>query len=260
MLMTIQANQLLGLNYDRNGYLLFIFFSTLASYNLHWYYTTHIVTEKQRTLWSLRNKNLHVFIFFIGLAGAIYWGIGFIGYWWQMGIAVLLTFLYSAPKLPIPIFTRLKKIAIGKTLFLAFVWTYATTILPLLLDAGRWNSLDIFFCLGRFFFIYAVCIIFDYRDRETDRIEGIRSMITYFNEKGVLKLFYISLILSTIFYFLCYTNELELHLLIILIIPSIILPFLFLKARHDFSDYLYDFTIDGMMALSSLITALMGFF
>jgi 4-hydroxybenzoate polyprenyltransferase len=51
------------------------------------------------------------------------------------------------------------------------------------------------FTASRFFFVYACCLIFDYRDREDDRAAGIVSMITLLNEKGIDRLFYGSMIL-----------------------------------------------------------------
>ena len=88
---------------------------------------------------------------------------------------ILLTFLYSAPKLPQKIFRGLRRIAIGKTLYLAFVWVYVTTVLPIIVAGARWHPSFIFFTASRFFFVYACCLIFDYRDREDDRTAGIVS-------------------------------------------------------------------------------------
>ena len=90
-------------------------------------------------------------------------------------------------------FHLLRKVAIGKTIYLSFVWMYVTSLLPILLD-GRITVAGILFCCSRFFLIYAICILFDYRDRENDKREGIRSMITYFGEQGVDRLFHGSLI------------------------------------------------------------------
>jgi hypothetical protein len=33
---------------------------------------------------------------------------------------------------------------------------------------------ELLFCCSRFFLIYAICILFDYRDRDQDKQEGIR--------------------------------------------------------------------------------------
>ena len=110
-----------------------------------------------------------------------------------LAFGAFVTFLYSAPKLPQPIFRSLKTIAIGKTLFLSLVWTYVTAILPVFIDNKSLKGESLFFSISRFGLIYAICIIFDYRDREDDKRDGIRSMITYFGEKGIDFIFAISL-------------------------------------------------------------------
>ena len=187
--MAYQTLQLLGLdiNYD---YLAFVFFASLCSYSFHWWLTPYSISEKIRMQWMRRNKYIHEIFFFIGLTGSaiLYFRLKEHAIW--IIIAVVLTFLYSAPKIPFPAFRILKRIAIGKTIFLAFVWMYVTTALPLFISGANWQWREILFCASRFFLIYAICIIFDYRDREYDKKAGIRSMITYFNERGIDLLFY----------------------------------------------------------------------
>lgn len=257
--MAHQANHLLQLEYLRSDYLFFVFFSTLASYNFHWRLSINADSEKERTRWSRQNKSLHDIFFLVGIAGAAWFGFKFISYWWQLGIAVMLTFLYSAPKLSHAPFTWLRRIAIGKTIFLSFVWTYVTAILPVLLAERPLTPLILFFCLGRYFLVYAVCIVFDYRDREQDRREGIRSLITYLNENGINVLFYASLILSFGLMMAAWYHGLPAIIVAMLVIPHFILPFLFLKGKKDFSDYLYDYAIDGMMVFSALFTSFIEF-
>ena len=80
-------------------------------------------------------------------------------------------------------FRVLRKVALGKTIFLAFVWMYVTTILPAIISDSEWNTSYVLFVVSRFFQIYAICILFDWRDREDDKADGIRSLITYLNEK-----------------------------------------------------------------------------
>ena len=56
------------------------------------------------------------------------------------------------------------------------------------------------FAASRFFLIYAICILFDYRDRADDKEDGIRTMVNYFDETGVNRLF-----LFTMFAFIIFT-------------------------------------------------------
>ena len=196
------------------------------------------------------------------ITGAIGAGLFFLQlaeHWFWIGFSVLLTFLYSAPKLPHRFANVLKQIAIGKTIFLALVWTYVTSMLPILLTENAWLNEHVLYCVGRFFFIYAICIIFDFRDREQDRREGIKSMITYFSERGVNILFYSSMLVFI-------TTTIALHFygfsfLICgaLLLPALLVTMLYPYAKKNFSDYLYYFFLDGMMAFSALLTAFLPF-
>jgi len=182
-----------------------------------------------------------------------------IDHWFWLGISVLLTFLYSAPKLPFHFVDFFRKIAVGKTIFLALVWTYVTAILPILLSQEHWNSSHVLFCTGRFFLIYAICIIFDFRDREQDRREGIKSMITYFNEVGINILFYSSIIIFLISEIALYYYDFSIMMIIVLILPGFIVSGLYKYSKKNFSDYLYYFVLDGLMALSALFTSFLSF-
>ncbi|MGN6420570.1 MAG: UbiA family prenyltransferase [Pseudobacter sp.] len=253
LLMVNQTNQLLQLQYDIPDYLLFVFFATLCSYNFHWYLTPGMPSETLRINWTRRNKQLHLALFIVGLTGSAWYFFHFIQHWfWLMG-SVVLTFLYSAPKLNFFPFPYLRKIAVGKTIFLAFVWMYVTTFLPIAIDNNHWELPATLLCIHRFFLIYAICIIFDYRDRQWDREQGIRSMITRFSEKGVNAIFVVSLLLfagSTAWFCSLETGWLSFF---ILLLPGIITALLYPYARKSFSDYLFYFVLDGLMMLSALL-------
>ncbi|OQP63635.1 UbiA family prenyltransferase [Niastella populi] len=254
LLMVLQTDQLLHLQYDSTGYLVFVFFSTLCSYNFHWYLSADATSENARVRWTQHHKILHLLLTAIGAIGSAWYFFHFIHHWFWLGGAVLLTFLYSAPKLHSGPFAWLRKIAVGKTLFLAFVWMYVTTFLPIAIDGRHWNAAAFLFCTSRFLLIYAICIIFDYRDRDYDREAGIRSMITYFNERGINNLFALSMagfVTSTI---LLYFYEFSVMTIILLVVPGIIVAFLYPIAKKNFSDYLYYFVLDGLMMFSSLLT------
>jgi len=252
IVMIYQTRQLLQLRFPADNYYLFVFFSTLCSYNFHWGLTPAGETDLIRLAWTARNKKTHLVFFIIGLIGAAYFSFYFIEHWLWLAIGVVLTFLYSAPK--VPVLRSLRNIAIGKTIFLAMVWMYVTTALPILIAGESWHLREILFCISRFFFIYAICILFDYRDRDYDRKEGIRSIITYLDDKGVHRLFYISLAAfaaSTLF--LAFT-QFSAPAMVLILIPGIMMIPLYNIARKNFSDYLYYILLDGMMMAPALLT------
>ncbi len=238
----------------------FVFFSTVCSYNFHWALTPHLLAPSHRLQWDEKHKSYHLVLSILGFTGAVICFFFLKEHWFYIGIAALFTFLYSAPKISFPPFQWLKNIAIGKTIFLAFAWTYVTAVLPILIEENGITTKDILFCISQFFLIYAICILFDFRDREEDKAEGIRSMITYFNEKGIDILFYVSISVFILLVFLLPTQGIEWVNIIFLLIPAIILVALYKYAKRNFSDYLYYFVLDGLMMLSGLLLWLMNRF
>jgi hypothetical protein len=108
-----------------NRYLaMFVFFSTVCSYNFHWALTPHMLAPSHRLQWGEKHKSYHFLLSVAGLIGAVICFFFIKEHWFYIGIAAVLTFLYSAPKISFPPFQWLKKIAIGKTIFLAMAWTY----------------------------------------------------------------------------------------------------------------------------------------
>jgi len=238
----------------------FVFFSTVCSYNFHWALTPNSLAPSQRLQWDEKHKSYHLLLSIAGLAGAAISFLFLKEHWLYIGVAAILTFLYSAPKISATPFQWLKKIAIGKTIFLAMTWTYVTAALPILIEGNIAPEKAIFFCVGQFFFIYSICILFDFRDRDDDKKEGIRSMITYFNERGIDILFATSIIAFFILSILLKQTDIHWLNIGILLIPALLLITIYKHAKRNFSDYLYYFVLDGLMMFSGLLLWLMNRF
>lgn len=235
----------------------FVFFATICSYSFHWYLTPFDPeTVSSRMEWLNRNRNVHVIFFFIGLAGAVICCLFLLKYWPWLALSAFITFLYSAPKIPHTYFRTLRKVALGKTIFLALVWMHVTTTLPLLITNRPWEPVFTLFAISRFFLIYAICILFDYRDREYDRKVGIRSLITWLSERSITTLFTMSLLVFTVFTIWMLSFGQHFTTILMLFIPGLITAALYLHARKNFSDLLYYFVLDGLMALSSILSLL----
>lgn len=233
--------------------LAFIFFSTLCSYNLHWYLTNHCHYPSQRLQWSEGHRKFHIVVFILASFGSAFWGLFLLDQFFCIGLAGGLTFLYTAPKFSHPIFKILRKIAIGKTIFLSLVWTYVTAALPILVENQEWTTEMTWNGLSRFFFIYAICILFDLRDREADRQDGIRSLITFLDEGGVKMLFLFSLFISMTFSFVHFYYGNSLAATLVEIFPTLGLYLLYPKAVNTTMDYFYYFILDGLMILPAVL-------
>ena len=231
----------------------FVFLGTLCSYNFHWYLTPSDFGSSRKVNWSIRNKTVHLVLFVLSGIGAAYTGFLLIGHWQWLLITAFITFLYSAPKVEHPVFIFLRRIAVGKTIFLAFMWTHITSILPIAITNIHWQTQHYVYVVNRFFFIYPICILFDYRDRHEDKKAGIRSLITFLDERGIDILFWCCLAVSLLT--LIWLWQLSFHIVIFLIflLPLLILAFLHGYSKRNFSDYLYYFILDGLMMFSGLL-------
>jgi 4-hydroxybenzoate polyprenyltransferase len=238
----------------------FVLFSTLCSYSFHWYLTSDTVIPSERVAWLKKYRYIHIVLFFVGLAGAGFFFYQLLPYWYWLLIAVFATFLYSAPKIPHPWFRLLRKVAIGKTIFLAFVWMYVTSVLPVVVTGASWNTAFVLFAISRFFLIYAICILFDYRDRQDDKAAGVKSLITYLGERSITLLFYFSVLVFFITTLLMLNEGFTLWLVLLLLIPGIITACLYNYARRNFGDMFYYLVLDGLMALSALLMLVFNYF
>ncbi len=254
VLMIWQTSHLL-LGIPPSGRLLgFVFFSTICSYNFHWYLTPRSASPSRRVQWTHHHKALHFVLYLTGAVGAAVYFFYLKPFVPALCFAALLTFLYSAPKLPQRAFHELRRIAIGKTFFLAAVWVYVTTVLPVIVAAAPWS--------GSFIPVHGqpvlphLCDLPDLRlsrSQEDDKAQGILSLITLLNEKGIDRLFFSSVILffgSSIA--LSYYHYPAFYILLLLV-PGAILAAIYRKAKHSSSDDLYYIVLDGLMMFSSLL-------
>jgi 4-hydroxybenzoate polyprenyltransferase len=234
----------------------FVFFATICSYNFHWYLTPRSASPSLRVQWTHHHKTGHIALYLIGAIGSIFYFFYLTHFIPALGFAALLTFLYSAPKLPQPVFRWLRHIAIGKTFFLTFVWVYVTAVLPVIVAATShtlWSASFYWYILSRFFLIYACCLIFDYRDREDDRAEGIVSMVTVLSGRNFDRLFIVSMILFAASTIALSGYHYPALYIILLLIPGVILAALYPETKRNYSDYLYYVVLDGIVMLSGLL-------
>jgi 4-hydroxybenzoate polyprenyltransferase len=152
----------------------------------------------------------------------------------------------------------LRKIAIGKTIFLAIVWTYVTAVLPVIISGESWRTDAVLFTVSRFFLVYAICVLFDYRDREDDKVAGIRSMVTWFGDEGINRLFIVSIGVYVIATIWMYYYNYSIKSIILLLVPGFIVTILYNYARKHFDDLFYYFVLDGLMMFSGLLMMLLG--
>ena len=235
------------------NYLLFLFFATMTSYSFHWYLTPDVSGPSPRFDWVDKNKKILLFFFLISFSATLILIYLLKDHFFLITAAAILTFIYSAAKISKAPFIYLRKIIIGKTAYLAGIWTFVTTALPLIISHNEFNNLAMLFILNRFLLIYVICILFDYRDIEEDRKNDVKNLIGKFSEKN-LRIFYFIFLglffITSLFIYIYGFSEID---LIILIIPGILLTFSFGHSINTRSDYWYYFYLDGLMMLSGVL-------
>lgn len=250
MAMVYQTNYLFHLDHLPVFYW-FVFFGTLCSYNFHWYLTPKEIDGpvSLKTGWSQQNRRLHLAIATLSTLAAFVCFILLWRHWVWLMLTGVFTLLYSAPKLPFAFTVKLRKIAYGKTIFLSLAWAHITTMLPLLIADTEWHAEHFLFSINRFFYIYAICILFDLRDRERDKAEGIKSLITYYSRQQIDKLFWgcLAIFFITTFWLYMYFST---GIVLSLLIPGLVLSFFYRWFKTHHSDYVYYFILDGLMVFS----------
>lgn len=257
-MMSFQTYYLFGLRTNLT-FLAFVFCGTLCSYNFHWYLTSPAeggAFLSVKNSWNLNNRRLHAALALAFFLLSLMLFVLLRQHFLWLAVAGTISFLYSAPKIRS---TRwLRHIAYGKTIFLALAWTYITAILPLQISLTYWDQPHILFCINRFFLIYGICILFDLRDREEDRIEGIRSLVTQLPLPAVLFIFR-SVMVVFLASGVLLMPDFSFPVIAALIAPGLIVFVLHRWFQTQRSDLVYYFVLDGLMAFSLPLLLVFGF-
>ena len=178
-----------------------IFGATLTVYNL-----PQLLPRpygQQRTAQPLRP--LYFILFFVGLALLIPAAINLnTNVMFTGTVLAAFALAYYLPSLPLPQKKRLRDFGLVKIFILTSVWTIATAVLPMLYLNEPIEHYP-FEILLRFVFLFALCILFDIRDIETDSLRNIRTLPMRMGVQNAYRLVYFSLlafvVLSTLQYF-----------------------------------------------------------
>jgi len=235
-------------------YVAFVFFSTLSSYSIHWYLTNEEVeTTASRTDWLRQYKKVHAVFFLVSTVGTLIFLARLQSYWIYILPAVGLTLLYTAPKFPHRFFRSLQRYILGKTFLLAAMWTYVTTALTFFVQQVSWNARHGIYIADRFALIFAICILFDLRDKQFDRQTGVKSLVTILPLEKIKIIFTLFIVLNLIGSYILYTYTQDIIHFIFLSLPALFTYFLYPFAIKSKNDYLFYFILDGLMALTSVL-------
>ncbi|MCF3109334.1 hypothetical protein LL912_11130 [Niabella sp. CC-SYL272] len=235
-------------------YAAFVFFSTLSSYSIHWYLTNaDVEITASRTDWLRQHKWVHAVFFIISAIGTAFFLIRLKAYWLYILPAVGLTLMYTAPKFPHPVFRSLQRYILGKTFLLAAMWTYVTTALTFFVQHITWQTRHFIYVADRFAVIFAICILFDLRDKQFDKQTGVKSLVTILPLEKIKIIFTVFILINITGSYILYTYTQDLIYFIFLALPAVFTYLLYPFAIKSKNDYLFYFILDGLMALTSVL-------
>jgi hypothetical protein len=246
--------------------MIFIFSGTFFIYNIHKFITFYLkkeIIDSQRFIQLKRfDGPLSILTFialfvcfdtFMMLGNDIKRDVVFIA---------LLSLLYV-----LPVFKgkRLRDLPYLKIFLITGVWVSVCVALPALALGKAWWTTDAIIAFEKAYFIFALTIPFDIRDRSWDAALGVKtiplSMSEDVEQKSVekpKKLAYFSLILSFLMALVLVIAKNYSFWTLFKIGISLIITYFIIKKTDDAKDdYFYLFYVDGMMILQSLIVILL---
>ncbi|MEP7236586.1 MAG: hypothetical protein ABI685_01930 [Ferruginibacter sp.] len=255
--LAFQTAQLLKLDVNLFVYG-FIFFATLCSYNFYWIMSRLSFAKKESLTVLLQKEVTGFFLMLIAAVGLLYCFFhSFIPVRFII-TALLLTVLYAIPLLPIPFLKFTRKAGVLKTILLAFTWAYVTVIIPLQKDYWLLNNADLFVISRRFLFMLMLCIIFDNRDKDVDKIRGLHSLATDLKPVVFKMLIYFIFALLFVSNFLYHDYSISFKQSIALQVSTVALLAVYFYAAKKRSYLFYYFIVDGLMLFSAFTTYIAG--
>ncbi len=235
----------------------FVFCATLCSYSLH----TYLANNEANTPASVFVRNhrwLYLLLFCSSAVYCLYFIYRKPELWTSITILAGLTFLYTAPKIDREPFKKLQLIAIGKTIYLALVWTLVTVWLPFRYGRALTGAAHAVYFAHKFFFLLTISIIFDYRYKTMDQAQGIRSLVTYMSNRNVERWLILTLLLFTIAGGSLAFFHFPFHSIMALLFPVLFIYPVFIKSKQTRDEIFYLLCVDGLLIIPALLLLLMG--
>ena len=235
----------------------FVFFATLSSYNLHRIVALNNPNNKHKEVIKWSHSNLMVIYFLFGFGALacliLFWGLSPLI---QIYLLVLgaLTLFYSVPFLFFSRFKSLREINGLKIFLIAFVWMFATVVLPITEKVFLINSdVTFYLCLERFLFIFLITIPFDIRDSNQDKLENIKTLPLILGVNGSKYFGYCIGVL--LFGLLAMYHPLleDSSMVIPMVLTYLVSLFLLFKSDENASDNFFLFFVDGTVVLLFLL-------
>lgn len=199
--LTAEVFVLFNVPLENYWFLIVIACSTLLVYNLHYLVKSKGLKTDSRLQWVRNNTSLFYTISVIALLVLLlmiakYYHIFFLEVstisWYKISLFIALPFLsiwYSHKIIP-GVKTRTREWFWLKPVYLAAIWVIATGLVPLLFVAKEVFIIEkasiLAFLFFQFAFILSLCVLFNVRDVEEDKQDGLQTLAVKYGTASVL--------------------------------------------------------------------------
>lgn len=252
--LTLHTAVILDLQPDAYG-LALVFFSTLLTYNLYWLLSAYAF-EKRDFHFILKHRYSGLIMTGVSLSGTLFSLSLRPDLFFRLLIPATLTFVYFLPVMYRNPPLLFRKAGAMKTWLLALTWTWVTVTMAFPSQTLKYDTILIFLSAQRFLFMLMICIIFDSRDVNTDKIHALQSLATEVSKPALSIIFSVSLFLFMVFTWLMFGhNGLDTQFSCS-VMTGLCAGLLYLLSGTSRGYFFYYFLVDGLMILlasSSLI-------
>jgi 4-hydroxybenzoate polyprenyltransferase len=233
------------------------FIAAFFLYNLQRIYQSTFPTTDPRLLWYRKNKKwiFTIAIVLLIVLTELIWKV-FCTYKEGMfvyAICAFISIIYFLPPL------NLRKVKFTKQFYIAFIWVMVCVVIPFLFDEETFFGLKYFdkdewlYVVSQFCFIAALCIPFDIRDVEKDKLEATNSLPVSI---GIRNSKYAAIGLLLVYFSLSFFIETK-SLIgvrgIVLVAASSVVWF----SKSGLHRYYYTYLADGIIILQTLLLYLL---
>lgn len=241
--------------------LLFVFFSTLFTYNLHRLaaYRTgssgDIITA--RYIWVNEHRNVTSLMLALGLLGSLALFFYLPANTWRYLVpAALISLAYNVPGTK---GVGLRFIALIKLLLIVVTWVLVTVMLPVSAH-GKWLPVAdvLFIAAERTCFIFAITVPFDIRDLRLDKKYGLTTLPVVTGEQWAKRIASLAVVafIGLVWFHEVYSGLYSMYTLLALVASAIIAGVLILTSGGRKGELHYTGWLDATMIIQCLLVYL----
>lgn len=230
----------------------FVGFATLCSYNFYWMLGSYTLIRSS-PLQFIQKHYSNIFFFISAGVIALVCAAHLRSLWILMMIAVGLTLTYAVPLMPFKWLHFTRRAGFLKPVVLSFTWAFVTVYLPCSTTDLEWQLVSLLFS-SRFLFVLMLCIIFDNRDEQVDKVRGLHSLATDIKPSMLRYIMFLLFIAYLVNGILLRTYFHEILQIAALLITGVLTLIVYVYSQRKQGYFFYYFLVDGLMLFSSLAT------